>query len=182
MGFTAFLQSGELTWNIWSSDSHCYLLSYNHIAFHSTSVTLTLPAPKMDQFCAGMEIYLAYYPHSSLCPVTTLRTLFTRYPKHPQTPLFTRPYGQSFSKQFFVLKMRELLLNAGISTFGYSGPSLRKGAAVTANCNGISKQDIMLLGQWKSDAVDIYINEPRKPEHIQKALLPNSQLLSSTLH
>ena len=78
--------------------------------------------------------------------------------------------------------MRELLLNAGISTIGYSGHSLRKGAAVTADRNGISKHDIKLLGRWKSDAVDIYINERKKPDHIQKILLLNSQLLSSTLH
>src|SRR5436190_11500369 len=120
VGFAAFLPSGEFTWNTWSSGSHCFLLSYQHVAFHSTSVTLTLPASKTDQFRVGTEIYLEYSPHSSLCPVTALRTLFTRYPKPPQSPLFTRPYGQSFWKQFFVLKMRELLLNAGISTIGYS--------------------------------------------------------------
>ena len=136
----------------------------------------------MDQFRVGTEIYLAYSPRSSLCPVTALRTLFTRYPKPPRSPLFCRSYGQPFSKQFFVLKMRELLLDAGISTIGYSGHSLRKGAAVTADCNGISKQDIKLLGRWKSDAVDVYINERRKPDYIQKILLLNSQLLSSTLH
>jgi hypothetical protein len=78
--------------------------------------------------------------------------------------------------------MRELLLNAGISTIGYAGHSLRKGAAVTADRNGIPKHDIKLLGRWKSDAVDVYINERQKPDHIQKILLINSQLLSSTLH
>jgi len=182
VGFAAFLRSGEFTWNTWLPDSHCFLLSRNHVAFHSTSITLTLPTSKTDQFRVGTEIYLAYSPRSSLCPVTALRTLFTRYPKPPQSPLFTRPHGQSFSKQFFVLKMRELFLDAGISTIGYSGHSLRKGAAVTADRNGISKQDIKLLGRWRSDAVDVYINECQKPDYIQKILLLNSHLLSSTLH
>ena len=182
VGFAAFLRSGEFTWNTWSSDSHCFLLSRGHVAFHSSSVTLTLPSSKTDQFRVGAEIYLAYSPHSSLCPVTALRSLFTRHPKPPQSPLFTRPFGHSFSKPFLVLKMRELLLNAGISTMGYSGHSLRKGAAVTADRNGISKHDIKLLGRWKSDAVDVYINECQKPDHIQKILRLNSQLLSSTLH
>ena len=169
-------------WNTWSTDSHCFLLSRQHITFHSTSVILTLPASKTDQFRVGTDIYLAYSPHSLLCPVTALRTLFTHYPKPPQSPLFTHPYSQSFSKSFLVLKMWELLLNAGISTIGYSGHSLRKGAAVTANRNGISKHDIKLLGRWKSDAVDVYINECQKPDHIKKLLLLNSRLLSSTLH
>jgi hypothetical protein len=75
--------------------------------------------------------------------------------------------------------MHELLLNAGISTAGFSGHSLRKGAAVTADRNGISKQDIKLLGRWKSDAVDVYINEQQKPDHIRKILRLNAQLLSS---
>ena len=176
VGFAAFLRCGEFTWNTWSPDSHCFLLSHQHIAFHPTSVTLTLPASKTDQFHTGTEIYLAYSPHSSLCPVSALRALFTCFPKPPQSPLFTRPYGQPFSKSFFVIKMRELLLNTGISTIGYSGHSLRKGAAVTANRNGIPKHDIKLLGWWKSDVVDVYINECQKPDHIKKT--PPSQLMT----
>lgn len=78
--------------------------------------------------------------------------------------------------------MRELLLSAGIATAGYSGHSLRKGAAVTARRNGISKHNIKLLGRWKSDAVDVYIDEQQKSDHMQETLLLNSQLLSSTTH
>jgi len=74
--------------------------------------------------------------------------------------------------------MHHLLLNAGISTFGYSGHSLRKGATVTADCNGISRHDIKLLGRWKSDVVDAYIDEREKPDHIQKILHLNARLLS----
>ena len=103
--------------------------------------------------------------------------------KAPAVPHYLSvSYDQSFSKSFLVLKMRELLLNAGISTIGYSGHSLRKGTAITVDRNGISKHDIKLLERWKSDAVDVYINEYQKSDHIQKILLLNSQLLSSTLH
>jgi len=69
MDFAAFLRAGELTWNTWSPDSHCFLLSRDHVGFHSTSVTLTLPVSKTDQFRVGAEIYLAYSPNSSLYPV-----------------------------------------------------------------------------------------------------------------
>ena len=74
--------------------------------------------------------------------------------------------------------MHHLLLNAGISTVGYSRHSLRKGATVTADRNGISRPDIKLLGRWKSDAVDVYINERQKPDHIRNILCLNAQLLS----
>ena len=74
--------------------------------------------------------------------------------------------------------MHHLLLNAGISTVGYSGHSLWKDATVTADRNGISRHDIKLLGRWKNDAVDVYIDEHQKPDHIRKILHLNAQLLS----
>jgi hypothetical protein len=177
VGFAAFLRSGEFTWDTWSPDSHRLHLSRKHVVFQSDgSVTLTLPASKTDQSHIGVDIYLAYSPLSPLCPVTALKNLFNRCPAHPHAPLFTRPFNQPFAKPFFVLAMHQLLLNAGISTVGYSGHSLRKGAAVTADRNGISRHDIQLLGRWKSDAVDVYIDERRKPDHITKLLLLNAQL------
>jgi hypothetical protein len=182
VAFAAFLRSGELTWSIWSTESHHSLLSRDHVVFHPTSVTLTLPASKTDPYRAGVKIYLASSPHSPLCPVTALENLFTLYPRPPHAPLFTRPDSQPFTKQFFVLKIRELLLNAGIPITGFSGHSLRKGAAATANANGISKHNIKLLGRWKSNAVDVYINELQTPKHIQKILSLNSQLLNPTPH
>jgi hypothetical protein len=136
----------------------------------------------MDQFRVGAEIYLAHSPLSPLCPVTALKSLFNHYPAHPHAPLFSRPFNQSFTKPFFVHMMHQLLLDAGISTLGYSGHSLRKGAAVTADRNNISKHDIKILGRWKSSVVDIYIDERQKPEHIHKILRLNAQLLSSPLH
>jgi hypothetical protein len=180
VAFAAFLRSGELTWNIWSPESHHSLLSRDHVVFHPASVTLTLPASKTDQYRVGVKIYLASSPHSLLCPVTALKNLFSIYPRPPHSPLFARPRSQPFTKQFFVLKIRELLLNAGISTVGFSGHSLRKGAAATADSNGISKHNIKLLGRWKSNAVDVYINELQISNHIQKILSLNSQLLNPT--
>jgi len=178
-GFAAFLRSGEFTWDTWSPDSHRLHLSREHVVFElDGSVTLTLPASKTDQSHVGVEIYLAYCPLSPLCPVTALRSLFNSYPAHPHAPLFSRPFSQPFTKSFFIVAMHRLLLNAGISTVGYSGHSLRKGAAVTADRNGISRHNIKLLGRWKSDAVDVYINECKKPDYVSKILRLNAQLLS----
>ena len=53
---------------------------------------------------------------------------------------------------------------------------------IPAAHNGILKHNIELLGRWKSDAVDMYINERQKPDHIQRILLVNSQVLSPSLH
>jgi hypothetical protein len=111
VAFAAFLQSGELTWDTWSPNSHLSHLSRKHVAFHASSVTITLPSSKTDQFRAGAEIHLAYSPLSLLCPVTALRLLFNRYPTSPYSPLFTRPFNQPFTKTFSVLTMHQLRLS-----------------------------------------------------------------------
>ena len=178
VAFAAFFRPGDFTWDTWSPESHLLQIARHHVAFHPTSVTLTLPSSKTDQFRVGTEIYLAEAPSSSICPVSALRMLFDRFPAPPLAPLFSRPFNQPFSNTFLLFTMHQLLLNAGIPTFGYSGHSLRKGAAVTADRNGVSKHDIKLLGRWKSDAVDVYINERQKPERIQKILRLNALLLS----
>jgi hypothetical protein len=133
----------------------------------------------MDPFRRGVDIHLAS-SQSPLCPVATLTQLFKTYPSSPLQSLFTRPHGQPFTKQFLLVTIHHLLLQAGISITGFSGHSILKGAVVTAAANGISKGNIRLLGRWKSDVVDLYINEIRESEHIHKLLQLNSQLLNFT--
>src|SRR5579859_4909960 len=107
---------------MWSPSSHLTHLAQKHVTFHPSFITLTLPASKTDQFHVGTEIYLAGNPLSPLCPVKALRVLSDCYPASPHAPLFGRPFQQPFTKTFFVRSMHLLLLNAGIPTFGYSGP------------------------------------------------------------
>ena len=164
---------------MWSEQHHLSHLSWKHVSFKTNSITLTLPASNTDPYRKGVDIHLASSP-SPLCPVTALTQLFNTYPSPPLQPLFTRPHGQPFTKQFLLLKIRELLLQAGIPTAGFSGHSIRKGAAVTATQNGISREGIKLLGRWKSDAGDTYINEIKESDHIHKILQLNSQLLHLT--
>jgi len=159
-GFAAFLRSGEFTWDTWNpAVSSKRQLARKHIQFNRDgSATLTLPSSKTDPFAQGVKIHLAASPTSPLCPVTALHLLIMRYPTSPDSPLFSRTFGP-FSKPFFIDKVREYLLRAGIPTRGFSGHSLRKGAAVSAIKKGISRDEIKHLGCWKSDAVDIYIND-----------------------
>ena len=71
---------------------------------------------------------------STSCCQTSLQLLST----FAQPSSFSRPFGFPFSKQFFLTKLHERLLQVGIPTLGFSGHSIRKGAAVTAAMNGIS--------------------------------------------
>jgi len=174
VAFAGFLRSGEFTWETWDATSSAHHLARQHVEFINGSVNLTLPASKTDPFRNGVVIHLAQTT-SPLCPVKALTRLFQEYPRQKSEPLFTRTIG-SFNRVYIVDKIKELLLQAGISTFGFSGHSIRKGAAVTAAANGISKENIKLLGRWKSDAIDVYINELSQAEQSHKLLSLNSQL------
>ena len=89
--------------------------------------------------------------------------------------LFSHLY-KSFNKSYFVNKMRELFLHAEISSDHISDHSIKKNAVISAATNEISREDIKLLERWKSDAVDVYINELAKDEHIKKILQINAYL------
>ena len=135
----------------------------------------------MDPYHKGTCIPLASSPASPLCPVTALQNLYSSYSHPPIHPLFSCPFGQPFTKQFIINKIRELLLRAGIPTLGFSGHSIRKGAAVTAAMNGVSRENIKLLGRWKSDAVNMYLDTINQPNHISNLLNLNCQLHHSAL-
>jgi hypothetical protein len=134
-------------WNIWFLNSHYFLLSYQYIIFHFISIILILSISKIDQFHIDIEIYLAYFPHSLLCFIITLWVLFTHFPKPSQSPLFTHSYNQFFSKSFFIIKIRKLLLNTGIFIIDYSKHSLQKNIIIITNHNNIPKHNIKLL-EW----------------------------------
>ena len=145
MAFARFLQSGEFTWDTWEPlSSWKSQVARKHISFNTNgSVTLTLPTSKTDQYRKGTNIHLSP-SNTPLCPVKALSVLFQHHPCPPMDPLFSRLYGP-FNKPYFVNKMRELLLHAGISSAHISGHLIRKGAAVSAAANGISREDIKLL-------------------------------------
>ena len=119
------LRSGEFTWETWDATSSAHHLARQHIEFINDSVNLTLPASKTDPFRNGVVIHLAQTA-SPLCPVRALTRLFQEYPRQKSEPFFTRTVGP-FNRQYIVDKIKELLLQAGISTFGFSGHSIRKG-------------------------------------------------------
>jgi hypothetical protein len=54
------------------------------------------------------------------------------------------------------------LKQAGILEDGYTGHSFRKRAAQIAADNGLTKEEIQLLGRWSSDAVERYFKHNRQ--------------------
>jgi len=176
VSFAAFLRAGEFTWDSWdpkTSPSHS--LARGHVKFNNNgSVTIRLPSSKTDPSKLGTDIHLAATT-SILCPVSALKRLFRQCPAEPNSPLFSKPLG-SFTKSFFMLRVHNLLVRVGISTIGFSGHSIRKGAAVSAISNGISREDVKKMGRWKSDAVQVYIDEVDSNQHLTNMIRLNAQL------
>ncbi len=99
--------------------------------------------------------------------MAALKQLFQKFPATPLRLLFSHRHGQPFSRPSLLLKIHELLLQSGIPTAGFSSHSIRKEAMITAAERGISPHEIKLLGQWKSDAINTYINKVQESDHIQ---------------
>ena len=154
-------------------------LSETYLFLYKFNNSYSSERPKRTPF-AGVSIFIllphhlhyaqSRHLHNSSILIHVL--LFNRYSlapmdSHlPNNSFFVKYVTYSFKPAFLLLD--------------FSGHSIRKGAAVTAAANGISRENIQLLGRWKSDAVDLYINEIHESEHIQKLLQLNSQLLNFT--
>jgi hypothetical protein len=177
--FAGFLRPGEFTWVRWDyGESPKSCLARKHVTFtRQGTVILRLPASKTDPYRQGTDIYLAS-TGSILCPVSALHQLFERFPAKPNDPLFSRVAGLPFSRTYVVDKIKGFLLRSGFTPSQYNGHSLRKGAAVSAIAAGATKDEVKLLGRWKSDAVDIYINEVDKSTLASRMLALNNLLLS----
>ena len=151
--FAAFLRVGEFTWDGWSDLSHKTKISRQSVTFDENgNALLHLPTSKTDPFGKGTVIPLAR-SNNSICPVTALRTLFSRFPKPPTAPLFARTVGP-FSRAYVVKRLQDQLLLVGVKNAKrFTGHAFRRGAANSAIDAGIPQQDIQSMGRWKSDSV-----------------------------
>jgi len=109
-------------------------------------VTIHLQCSKTDQYARGDYLYLGQ-TYDSLCPVSAILDLAV----HPPSPgpLFILRSGAPLSQRRFISSLREALSQAGISPIGYSGHSLRIGAATTAATLGMSDSLDQIPGQME---------------------------------
>jgi hypothetical protein len=116
--FSAFLHPGEFTWDSWNPTSHLFQLSRGSVKFTDKGILLHLPKSKTDQFRSGHDIPLSP-SGDSCCPVRALHTLLDHYPRPPTDPLFSTSCGP-FNKKWFMDKLMEALLKAGLDPMTYS--------------------------------------------------------------
>ena len=165
LAFAAFLRVGEFTYSNsdrGKADFNKWFLTRRSVALFDDHLELTLPASKTDPFRQGITLTVAASDDDA-CPVRALRHLF--HWKAPlDSPLFETANG--FTRELVIDQVRQILALLGIKGH-YSGHSFRRGAATSAREAGLSDDEIMLLGRWKSVAYRLYIDTP--PERILAA-------------
>ena len=96
-----------------------------------------------------------------LCPVTAWRLWRLSAPKAFPGPLFSYTTGRStkwVTHSSLVMRLRDLLTQAGYDPQKYSGHSLRRGGAEFSARIGLSHLVIQLRGDWKSQAYLRYVS------------------------
>ena len=157
LAFAAFLQVGEFTYSHGQQkdpEFKSHYLTRQSIKLEKDRLYVFLPSSKTDPFRKGITITVAATGDDA-CPVKALNDLLVNFPLPPTAPLFQGPMG-AFTRTYLTRRLQEDITTLGISG-NYTSHSFQQGAATTAKQNGLSENDIQLLGRWKSDAYKLYI-------------------------
>lgn len=104
-------------------------------------------------------------PGSPFCPVTAISRAFAFTPgasDSSQAFLWLRPslVVQCFTYSLFMSKLRSCLGRCGLQGMDFGSHSFRRGGASFAFLSGLPVELIKILGDWKSNAVLLYLTVP----------------------
>ena len=151
--------------------------------FESWGVLVHMKWSKTIQFREkAVQIPFSYVPHSPLCPVQAIRHAFSFLPSDKDcSQAFNYLDTQTlqpvcFTYAKFLKFLRTCLMNIGSDPTSYAGHSFRCGGASFAFQSGIPVEMIKFLGDWKSDAVLLYLTV-----HLKMCMESNNFLTKSIL-
>ena len=135
--------------------------------FHPWGILITMRWSKTIQFRERVVcIPLLQIPGSSLCPVQAVTQAFRFTVQADSNSQAFTWLDQSSLKlrvltyRAFISKLRETLQSAGIQAAAYAGHSFRRGGASFAYQSGVPLELIKVLGDWRSNAVLLYLTIP----------------------
>jgi hypothetical protein len=122
-------------------------------------------------------------PGSPLCPVQAYKAMTSLVPASVSDPVFLKRSKSKWvplSYSTFATKLKSLVAAIGREPAAYSSHSLRRGGASYMAAAGVERDMIKLVGDWASDAVDLYIQVglPAKVRAAQKMRLKICQDLA----
>lgn len=113
-----------------------------------------------------VTIPLMAMPGSPLCPVTAVNQAFRLCPNlSPSDQAFmwrdsAALRNMNFTYKAFMGSMKQRLIELGVDPALYGTHSFRRGGATFALEAGVPLDTISLLGDWKSDAMYLYLHLP----------------------
>ena len=154
LAFHAFLRVGEMT----SSPTANNAIQIDNISKDKKSFRIVMSnykhAPLNQQ--TTIEVLKS---ETSICPFSRLSAYLILRPKL-SGPLFIFQDGKGISKNFFTSCLVKSLAILGLEKSKYKSHSFRIGAATFAASQGLSDDQIMRMGRWKSNAFMKYIRLP----------------------
>ena len=164
LAFFGFLRSSEFTCN-GKFDIHTHL-TRSDITFYPnisnpTHFDIVIKKSKTDPFRETAKLTIAK-SNSTVCAVTTLQDYILQTPtRQSSQPLFQFVDGRNLTRTSLTNNLRALLQVCGLDSTLFASHSFRIGAATTAGAAGLPDWLIKVLGRWKSDAYQSYINTPK---------------------
>lgn len=169
---TAMLRISEFTIDNKDNDHLLSLSQLSFIAHNNTTIDtlrvndikaikhaiLHLQASKTDPFRAGVDITIA--------ATETIQHLcsYLAHIKHQRvnnnSPLFSFSDGAAANRSWFMKQVSTLLSQSGYNAQHYTSHSFRKGGAVSLQEMNVADSVIRLMGRWKSDAFNLYVQHP----------------------
>ncbi|CAG2244444.1 unnamed protein product [Mytilus edulis] len=150
-------------------------LCISDIILKTDYAILRLKESKTDPFRKGIDIKL-FKIDNSICPFLALkRYLSIRHSEFgigfPSDPLFITGNREALTRQFFLVKLKNILELCGYDPNLYNGHSFRSGAATSAGKHALEDHMIKVLGRWKSDSYCRYIKiSPTSIKYAQQSL------------
>ena len=109
---------------------------------------------------------LVAQPNSRLCPVAAIRQAFSLTPLAGLDSQVFCWYNSDthanavLTYKGFMLCMKQLLVKLGVPADRYGTHSFRRGGATFALESGVPLDVISIMGDWKSDALFLYLHMP----------------------
>ena len=162
--FFGFFRSGEITVPSQAAFNSSQHLAWGDIAVDNRSCPTLLKVhqkrSKCDQLGKGVDVFIGR-TDDLLCPVAAVLAYMANRGA-TDGPFFIHTNGTPLTKPYFVAKVREALMAAGLPYQHFAGHSFRIGAATTAAKAGLEDSTICTLGRWNSTAFLTYIRTPRE--------------------
>ena len=161
LAFFAFLRLSNIVPTSPSSFSPLVHLCRGDVIFHPTFATVVIKWSKTFQ--SGSQFSTVQVPSLGsppLCPHSSLKAMFFKFPLPPNAPLFAVPQGQAFTvlTQSKVRKtLSNMLSSIGIDASSPPFHTFRLSGASLAFNSDVSLQAIQHQGTWTSDTVWNYI-------------------------